>query len=231
MGAPAAVRIKALQALFWLTYDQFDLARMEAVAQEAMELGAEVEIGSGLAASLRIMLGTRAWVGGDYERGKELLEESLEISRKADDKVKIAEALFQLGGAVSGLGAIAREKEVYEEGIAVCREIAYTYRLPDILLSLGYVYLLEGDYEAGAALNGEAIGLYRERGNRGHLQYALDNLGWAALLQGDYERARTSYQESLVVCKESGDKLIASESLEGLACISGADGEVLRRVM
>jgi predicted ATPase/DNA-binding CsgD family transcriptional regulator len=228
VGAPAAVRIKALEALFWLTYDQFDLARMEAVAQEAVELGAEAEIGSGLAASLRIMLGTRAWVGGDYERGKDLLEESLAISRKADDKVKIAEALFQLGGAVSGLGDIARAKEVYEEGIAVCREVGYTYRLPDILLSLGYVCLLEGDYERGAALNGEAIGLYRERGNRGHLQYALDNLGWAALLQGDRERARTSYQESLVVCKESGDKLIASESLEGMACISGADGEALR---
>jgi DNA-binding NarL/FixJ family response regulator len=44
-------------------------------------------------------------------------------------------------------------------------------------------------------------------------------------LQGDRERARSSYEESLVVSKELGDKMIASESLEGMACISVAQGE------
>jgi len=226
--ASAAARIKALEALLWMTYDQFDLNRMEAVAQEAMELSAEAEIDSSLAASIRIMLACPAWIGGDYERGKELLEESLTLSGEAGDKVMIAEALFQLGGATDGLGDRARAKELYEESIAVCREIGYAYRLPDSLLSLGYMHLLEGDYERGAALNEEAAALCREHGYRSKRHYALDNLGWAALLQGDYERARTSYQESLVVCKELGDKSIASESLEGMACISGAQGEALR---
>jgi predicted ATPase/DNA-binding CsgD family transcriptional regulator len=226
--ASVVVRIKALEALFWFTYDQFDLDRMEAVAQEGMELSAEAEIGSSLAASLRIKLACPAWVRGDYERGKELLEESLTLSREAGDKAKIAEALFQLGGTVSGLGDTARAKEIYEEGIAVCREVGYTYRLPDSLLSLGYVCLLEGDYERGAPLNEEAAALCREHGYKGHLNYVLDNLGWAALLQGDHERARTSYEGSLMVSKELGDKMIASESLGGMACISAARGEALR---
>ena len=77
VGASAAVRIEALEALFWLTYDQWDQDRAEAVAQEAMGLSDEAEIDSSLAASLRIMLAGPAWVGGDYERGKELLEERL----------------------------------------------------------------------------------------------------------------------------------------------------------
>jgi len=67
--ASVAARIKALEALLWLTYDQFDLDRMEAVAQEAMKLSAEAEIGRSLAASIRIMLSCPAWLGGDYERG------------------------------------------------------------------------------------------------------------------------------------------------------------------
>jgi len=226
--ASVAARIKALEALLWLTYDQFDLDRMEAVAQEGMELSAEAEIESSLAASLRIMLACPAWLGGDYERGKELLEESLTLSREAGDKVKSAEALFQLGGATDGLGDRAQAKEIYEESIAVCREVGYTYRLPDSLLSLGYVCLLEGDYKRGAALNEEAVAICREHGYRSKLNYALDNLGWAALLQGDHERARTSYEESLMVSKELGDKMIASESLEGMACISGTQGETLR---
>jgi non-specific serine/threonine protein kinase len=222
--ASVVLRIKALEALFWLTYDQWDLDRAEAVAQEAMQLGAEAEIDSSLAASLRIMLASPAWVRGDYERGKELLEESLEISREANDKIKVAEALFQLGGTAWGPGDEARAKEIYEEGIAVCREVGYTYRLPAFLLSLGYILLLEGDYARGVTLNEEAVAICREHGYKGHLNYALDNLGWAALLEGDYERARTPYKESLVVSKGLGDRMVASDSLEGMACISAAQG-------
>ena len=71
--ASLEARIRALQALFWLTVEQWDFDRAETVAREAMELSAEVEIGSSLAASLRIMLAIPAWVTGDYERGRGLL--------------------------------------------------------------------------------------------------------------------------------------------------------------
>ena len=226
--ASVPVRTEALKALFWVTFEQWNLVRAEAVAQEAMKLGAEAEIDSSLVASLRIMLAGPTWVGGDYERAKELLEESLTLSREADDKVRIVEALLQLAGTTDGLGDIAGAKEIYEEGIALCREIGYTYRLPDFLLSLGYHLMEEGDYERGAALNEEAAALCREHGYKSGLQYALDNLGWAAMLQGDHERARTSYEESLVVSKVLGDRKIASESLEGMACLFAAEGEALR---
>jgi DNA-binding CsgD family transcriptional regulator len=43
-------------------------------------------------------------------------------------------------------------------------------------------------------------------------------------LQGDHERARISYRESLNLCKELGDKMVAQTSLDGLACISAAEG-------
>jgi len=226
--ASLAARVKALKALFWLAFDHWDHDRAEAVAQEAMELSAGAEIDRSLAAYLRIMLAGPAWVRGDYERGKELLEESLTLSREVDDKVGVAEALFQLAGTTEGLGDTAGAKEICEEGIALCREVGYTYRLPDFLLSLGYHLILEGNYERGAALNEEAAALCREHGYKGHLNYALDNLGWAALLQDDHERARPSYAESLTLCKELGDKMNASESLDGLACISAAEGEALR---
>jgi len=230
-GASVTARIEALKALFWLVFEQWDLDRAGAVAEEAMELGAKTEIEGSLAASLRIMLAGPLWIRGDYERARKLLEESLAISRKSDDKVRIAEALFQLGcmsGNSTSLGETARAKKYYEEGIAVCREVDYPYRLPELLLSLGYMLMLEGDYERGVALNEEAVAICREHGYRRSLNFALNNLGWAALLQGDHERAKTFYQESLTLCKELGDKMIASESLEGLACLSAAEGEALR---
>ena len=226
--ASVTVRIKALEALYWLTFDQWDHDRSEAIAMEAMELSSEAQIEGSLAASLRIMSAGPAWVRGDNERGRELLEESLAISREAGDEVMIAEALIQLAGTEWGLGNTQRGNEIYQEGIDLCRKAGYTYRLPDFLLSLGYQLLLAGDYERGAALNEEAAVICQERGYKRSLDLALDNLGWAALLQGDHDRARKYYEESLVVCKDLGDRAVASESLDGMACVAGAKGEFER---
>jgi len=226
--ASVAARIKALQALFWLTFEQLDHDQAEAAAQEAMELSAEVEIGSSLAASVRTMLAGPAWKRGDYERAQGLLEESLALSREADDNVGIAGSLLQLAGTAWGRGDYERGKKLLEEGITACREVGYTYRLPDFLLSLGFMLMLEGQYERGAALNEEAATLCREHGYKSGLQYVLDNLGWAALLQGDHERARSYYEESLMLCKELGNKVVASGSLEGMACLSATKGEASR---
>ncbi len=194
--ASLVARIRALEALYWLTFDQWDVVRAEAVSQEAMELSAEVEIDSSLAASLKIMLAGPVSIGGNYERAVKLLEESLAISREEGDNVKIAEALMQLGGTTNSLGDIARSKEIYEEGIALCREVSYTNRLPDFLLSRGYMLMLDGDYERGATLNEEAVAICRDHGYKHFLNYALDNLGWAALLQRDHERARIFYDST-----------------------------------
>jgi predicted ATPase/DNA-binding CsgD family transcriptional regulator len=226
--APVVVRIRALEALYWLAHDRWDHDRAEAIAREAMELSADAEIEASLAASLRIMSAGPAWVRGDYGRGKELLEESLKISREAGDRIMIAEALLQLAATAWGTGDTERGKEIYEEGVILCREAGYTFRLPDFLFSLGYQLLLEGDYARGAALNEEAVAICREHGYKRSLNFALDNLGWATLLQGDHTRATSFYEESLAISKELGDNACASESLDGLACIAGATGEPAR---
>jgi DNA-binding CsgD family transcriptional regulator/tetratricopeptide (TPR) repeat protein len=207
-----------------LTYDQWDLDRAEAVAQEGLELSNEPQAEAILAASFRTTLAAPVWVRGDYERARELLEDSIALSRKADDKIKLADALFELALATHHQGDYVRAKEIYEEGIVVCQEAGYTYLLPAFLQSLGGLLMLKGNYERGATLNEEAEALFREHGHKGRLQFALDNLGWAALLQGDHKRARRYYEEGLVVCKQLGDKMIASDILVGLACISGAAG-------
>jgi tetratricopeptide (TPR) repeat protein len=145
--ASVAGRVRALEAVGWLNHDQRDLDRADEAAQEGIELCTEVEIGSSFAASFRTMLGTTAKIiRGDYERAKELLEESLTLSRKADDKIRIAEPLLELGATSLGLGNRERAKEFYEDGLVLCREVGYMYRLPDFLNTLGYISILEGDF-------------------------------------------------------------------------------------
>jgi DNA-binding CsgD family transcriptional regulator/tetratricopeptide (TPR) repeat protein len=227
--ASVAARVKALDRLSVLVSDQQDLDRAEALAQEGLKLSEQAGLGGSVAAKFLGTLGWIAMIRGDYAQMKEVFEESLRLSRDADDKWRIADALLGLGSAIDYLDDRERGKELYQEGIGLARELGYASTLARFLLSLGYALLLEGDYKRGAALNEEAIAVFREHGYKGGgLELALDNLGWAALLQGDYDRARTSYQESLTLCKELGDKWTALESLEGMACIASSQREAER---
>lgn len=213
-----------MKAVGSLALDQIDLDRAEAAAREGLELSVEVETGGKLAASFRRILAVVAGVRGDNERADELLGESLVLSRKADDKLEMAEVLLNLGNNASLMSDDGRAKELYAEGIAVCREMGYARKLGDLLLSLGYQLLIEGEIERGEPLIEESAALFRQGGYKGHLEFALDNLGWAALLKGDPERAGTYYRESLTLCKELGNAMTAAEALEGLACVFVAEG-------
>ena len=44
-------------------------------------------------------------------------------------------------------------------------------------------------------------------------------------MRGDHEQARSLHKESLELSRELGDKLLAAESLEGLACSASTSGE------
>ena len=101
---------------------------------------------------------------------KEVFEESLRLSRDADDKWGIADALLGLGSAIDYLDDRERGKELFQEGIGLARELGYAPTLARFLLSLGYTLLLEGDYERGAALNEEAVAVFRERGYKARLR-------------------------------------------------------------
>jgi non-specific serine/threonine protein kinase len=182
-----------------------------------------------VAVHLLLLLGFTAALRGNYERAIGLFKESLRLNREAGDGWGIAASLLQLGNVVGDQGDDERAVELYEEGIALCRESGYAVLLADTLTNLGYVLLLRGDHERAAALNEEAAALYRERGYRyGRIEFPIDNLGWAALARGDHERARALHKESLVLCRKLGDKLVAVESLEGLACAAEARDETER---
>ena len=227
-GASGAARAKALLGFGWLVYRTGGIDRAVAAGEEGLELSQQAGLGGVVTADLLRLLGWMAWTKGDYGRAKGLLEESLTLSRDADDRFGVADALLMLGSTVGTLGDHERDKQLHEEAMVLCRELGYSSTLATSLFSMGYGLLMDGEYDRGEALIEESAELYRERGYKGGLQFAVDNMGWAALLQGDHQRARSSFRESLSLCKELGDQLVASESLNGLACIFAAEGEAGR---
>src|SRR5215217_4301989 len=157
-------------------------------------------------------------------------KESLALNRQADDVQGIVGSLLILAVASSDRGDYEQAEEFYAEGLSLLRELDSAYLRFLFLSNWGWTSLLQGDHQRATALTEEAVELARERrrGFMGLLPRALDTLGWAALLGREPERAKAVLAESLTLSKELGDKGTLSMSLEGLACVAGAEGEALR---
>jgi predicted ATPase/DNA-binding CsgD family transcriptional regulator len=167
---------------------------------------------------------------GDPERATALSEETLALSRQANEVQGIVWSLLTLAIAATLRADYERAERLYAEGLSLARKLDSAYACFLYLQNWGWTALLRGDPERATVLIEEAVELARERrrGFMGLLSRPLDNLGWAALLGGELGRARAQFGENLVLSQELGDKGTLLMSLEGLACVAGVEGEAER---
>ena len=238
-STPAVARAKALGAASLLAWRQSDYVRAKVAAEEGLRLSKEAAIegsrapfflGGTYAAFFLNLLASVSLHKVEHERTTKLSEESLALNRQADDVQGIVGSLLVLAVASSDRADYEQAEESYAEGLSLMRELDSAYLRFLYLSNWGWTSLLQGDHQRATALTEEAVELARERrrGFMGLLPRALDTLGWAALLGGELRRAKAQFEENLTLSKELGDKATLSMSLEGLACVAGAEGEALR---
>jgi predicted ATPase/DNA-binding CsgD family transcriptional regulator len=240
-GVPtsALARAKALGAASLLAWRQSDYARAREAAEAGLRLSKEAGIedspapfffgGTYRAFYLNLMAAVSLHKV-EYERTAKLGEESLALNRQANNVQGIVGSLLILAVASSDRGDYEQAEVFYAEGLSLSRELDSAYLRFLFLSNWGWTSLLGGDHQRATLLIEEAVELARERRRRftGLLPRALDTLGWAALVGGELGRAKAVLSESLTLCKELGDKGTLLMSLEGLACVAGAEGEGLR---
>lgn len=221
----ATARARALEAVGWVAFRQYDLHRVEAAATEGLELVDEANTEARLVAFFQVLLGEVARIREDYERARELSGRALALSRKVGDRNGAAIALISLATIWGDEEEYEQAAKLFEESLALGRELGKTGLISSNLINLGLTRLFQGDVERAESLSMEAVALLRERGHRDSLPWALDNLGWAALSRGDHERARDRFVECLALCREQSNRILAIQNLEGLACAAGARRE------
>jgi predicted ATPase/DNA-binding CsgD family transcriptional regulator len=235
----ALARAKALGAASLLASRQGDQARAKGAAEEGLRLSKEAGIehsrepffpGGNPATFFPNLMANVAMNEGDPERAMALGEEGLALAQQADAAQGIVFSLLILAIAATLRADYERAERLYAEGLSLSRELDSAYWRFLYFENWGWTALLRGDYERATVLIEEAVELARERrrGFMGLLSRPLDNLGWAALLGGELGRAKPQFGENLALSKVRGDRGTLLMSLEGLACVAGAEGEDLR---
>ena len=222
-------RAMALAGVGSLAYEQDELDRAEEACKEGLDLLVhEAAERSEAKLYLLITLGHVALSREDYSQATELLEESLALSRETGHGLGLAGSIMSLATVSYEQGDSQRATELFEESMDLFRERGDKVGLAWCLINLGLVVSSQGDLGRAAKLTEEGVALLRELGAGADTAIGLCNLGWMALLQNDFGKAAELYQECLVLAWEAGLDPVVLTTLEGYACVAGAQGEVQR---
>jgi hypothetical protein len=169
-----------------------------------------------------------SWQQGDYEavlsRGAELAE----LSRRKQDKPRLAWALFIQGMATAVLEGPQPDSSsglpLLEKATAIAREVGDRSYVADYLTHMGSVLSALGDDPGASVLHEESAAISRHIGNVASLGTPLGFLAHIALRRGDSSEARGLFEESLRLHK-GWHKWGLAWRLEGLAGLAAMEGE------
>ena len=217
--APAAVRVKALNAAGALAQRQGDHQHAEALARESLALSRQLGDKRGAASCLAI-LGIQACRLEDYKQAEALGGESLNLSQEAGDNWGTAWARSILGTVAREERDYARATTLFVESLAQFKTLGHQWGMAIVLLNLGLVAQDLGEHRRAETLLEEALAQFRQLGDRGYIAYTQLLLGTMAAALGDYDRARALYRATLAIRKELQDKRGIATCLATLACVA-----------
>ncbi len=224
-GAMAATLVNLANT----SWAQRKFTSAQSEAEEALRRFRELGTERGIAIALNI-LATTLHQRGEDERARRLLEESLTIFRQLNLKDGIAHILDVLGLIASSNGDFATSRSLHEESLAIHRRLGDKSKISSVLANVGHASLGQGDLDAAEAAFTESLQVAKQLGGRRWLSLALHNLGLTALKRGHHKLARQHLLSALRDRVELGDNVDIAYSLEGLAALDVAEGNLARAV-
>jgi eukaryotic-like serine/threonine-protein kinase len=201
-------------------------------ARVANELGDQPRV----QARLMDTIGTVYGQLGLYEEALPLVEEGLEIRRRAlgEDHEDLADSLFHLAGLHTARGDYDQAEGLLQQSLAL-RAAALGPDHPEVaavLNRLFEVYRLRGEPERALPLYERALAIQEKTFGPDHPEVAVSVNGLGELYydQGDFERAEPFFQRALEIREKAlgSDHRDVAESLNNLADLYRSTGELDR---
>jgi tetratricopeptide (TPR) repeat protein len=144
--------------------------------------------------------GRLSYFHNDFVTARQLLEESLAMSRALDDKKQMAFALNWLGYIANHRRDDQTTQAVAEEGLTIYQELQDPLGIVETTFALAMTR--PGQFPEAEERCISSLAKLKELGDNFGAAYALNLLGELARFRGDYERARQFYEENLEILRK-----------------------------
>jgi hypothetical protein len=131
------------------------------------------------------------------QRQIEIIQQCLTLRRKINDRIGIANALRNMGGAEGGYGTASDEPLRYwQEALQLAKELEDRSSIAWNMYLISAFWVFRGEFEKSRPLLDEALHIATEINERTIKGLCLiDNGIYAGLIKEDYEQARRLYKE------------------------------------
>lgn len=211
-------RIRALNLLGSLCWEQGDYITSQACGEEALKIIEQAGLDEELSTTLS-RLALDAWYLGQYDRSIEIYLRCLALDREQGDKGKASVTLNNLGLTAVQKGDYAKAWEYYEEGLAIRREVGNQLGIATILLNMGELALVEKDLDRADSLIQQSLKLNIDHGFARGVAYSKHGLGNVQLALGDLPGAERFFLESMDLRLQWGEKYGVAILLVDLAYV------------
>ena len=200
-----------------LAANYVDLQVARPMAQQAVEIGRELDDASLLVPALRVLAYTH-WFSGDPKSCLGLAAESVERARTLGDDILLGESLVVYATCVRAVDHAATE-DVLREALA-CLKRSNDVFIGAVLCNNASIGALDaGDLTAAREYLERAADAYEAMGLASF--NVRGNLGMVCREEGDLEAARELVEDGLRICRRSGDRYGLGYSFLCLALIAG----------
>jgi len=156
---------------------------------------------------------------GSYKEAEALLEKSIHISKKFDEKREMAQSLMTLGRMHALLGDYEKAKKYCNESLQINRSIDNKIGISSSLNALGVIHYYVGEYDDAQKLLLENLTLSEQIGYLKGISSSFTNTGLVAYQLDRYDEAEELLKKSLELDKKVGDKMGIANILNNLGLV------------
>ncbi|MEO0184888.1 MAG: tetratricopeptide repeat protein [candidate division WOR-3 bacterium] len=163
---------------------------------------------------------------GFYDRAKELLNRSLAIARKNNNKEEIGGCFNTLGNIAYMLSQYDEAKKMYNAWLEISKELNQDKNIAGAYNNLGVISYQLGEYEKAKELFETSKKFAEKAGFRKGVAFADTNIALILHETGRHQEAKKIFLEALEFDREYGDKISIANTLNNLGLVQKALNEI-----
>jgi len=169
-----------------------------------------------------------AMAASDYKHELAMAEQAERKGKLAENRLLVAEALFEQGHAYRNLNEPNKAKALFAEARRLFAAAGDRYSEGRVSKQLGIMLAEQNDLANAEKAFQETLQIAHELGNKSGEAAELDNIANVLLLQRNLTGAADTYERSLTLAREVGDQAQVASSLHNLGLVEYDEGHLTR---